>query len=108
MLFSNIIGQENIKKHLIKTVENGRISHAQLFVGPTGSGALPMAIAYARYILCQNKHGENNTGDAACNIKFEKLMHPDLHFAFPVTTNHKVKKHPTSNSFMHDRRNLVE
>jgi DNA polymerase-3 subunit delta' len=108
MLFSNIIGQENIKKHLIKTVENGRIPHAQLFVGPTGSGTLPMAIAYARYILCKNKEGENNTGDGACNTKFEKLMHPDLHFAFPVTTNDKVKKHPTSNSFMHDWRIFVD
>lgn len=108
MLFSNIIGQENIKKHLIRTVENGRIPHAQLFVGPTGSGALSMAIAYARYILCQNKHGENNTGDGACNAKFEKLMHPDLHFSFPVTTNDKVKKHPTSNSFMHEWRTFVE
>ena len=98
MLFSDIIGQEHIKHHLIKTVENSRIPHAQLFVGPTGSGTLPMALAYARYILCKNKQGENNTGDAACNSKFEKLMHPDLHFAFPVTTNEKVKKHPTSSN----------
>ena len=92
MLFSNIIGQENIKNHLIKTIENDRIPHAQLFIAPTGSGALPLAIAYAQYILCKNTEGENNTGDAACNLKFEKLMHPDLHFSFPVTTNDKVKK----------------
>lgn len=108
MLFSNIIGQENIKNHLIRTIENDRIPHAQLFIAPTGSGALPLAIAYAQYILCQNKDGENNTGDAACNLKFEKLMHPDLHFSFPVTTNDKVKKHPTSNSFMNEWRMFVE
>jgi DNA polymerase-3 subunit delta' len=108
MLFSNIIGQENIKNHLIRTIENDRIPHAQLFIAPTGSGALPLAIAYAQYILCQNKDGENNTGDAACNLKFEKLMHPDLHFSFPVTTNDKVKKHPTSNSFMKEWRMFVE
>jgi DNA polymerase-3 subunit delta' len=108
MLFSNIIGQENIKHHLIKTVENDRIPHAQLFIAPTGSGALPLAIAYAQYILCQNSGGENNTGNAACNIKFEKLMHPDLHFSFPVTTNDKVKKHPTSNSFLQEWRTFVE
>ena len=108
MLFSNIIGQENIKNHLIKTIENERIPHAQLFIAPTGSGALPLAIAYAQYILCQNKDGENNTGDAACNLKFEKLMHPDLHFSFPVTTNDKVKKHPTSNAFMNEWRMFVE
>ena len=108
MLFSNIIGQENIKNHLIKTVENDRIPHAQLFIAPTGSGALPLAIAYAQYILCQNREGENNTGDMACNLKFEKLMHPDLHFSFPTTTNDKVKKHPTSNSFMNEWRSFVE
>lgn len=107
MLFSQIIGQENIKKHLISSADNGRIPHAQLFVAPTGSGALPMAIAYAQYILCKNSGGENDTGDHACNLKFDKLSHPDLHFAFPVTTNEKVKKHPTSNSFLPEWRQFV-
>ena len=108
MLFSDIIGQEHIKGHLTKTVENSRIPHAQLFIAPTGSGVLPMAIAYAQYILCHNSGGENDNGDHACNLKFGKLMHPDLHFAFPVTTNEKVKKHPTSNSFMEEWRQFVE
>ncbi|WKK65877.1 ATP-binding protein [Lutimonas zeaxanthinifaciens] len=107
MLFSDIIGQEHIKHHLIKTVENSRIPHAQLFIAPTGSGVLPLAIAYAQYILCQNKDGENDTGNAACNMKFEKLGHPDLHFAFPVTKSQKVKKHPTSNDFMEEWRKFV-
>jgi DNA polymerase-3 subunit delta' len=107
MLFSRIIGQENIKSHLARTVDKGRIPHAQLFVAPTGSGALPMAIAYAQYILCSNTGGENNTGDPACNLKFEKLSHPDLHFAFPVTTNEKVKKHPTSDAFLEEWREFV-
>ena len=84
MLFKEIIGQESIKQYLTQTVSNGRIPHAQLFVAPTGSGALPMAVAYAQYILCGNSNAENNTGDQACNLKFEKLAHPDLHFAFPV------------------------
>ncbi|UCE92718.1 MAG: DNA polymerase III subunit delta' [Flavobacteriaceae bacterium] len=108
MLFSDIIGQEHIKHHLIKTVENSRIPHAQLFIAPTGSGVLPLAIAYAQYILCQNTNGENNTGNSACNLKFEKLAHPDLHFAFPVTRNEKVKKRPTSSDFMEEWRTFVE
>lgn len=108
MLFSEVIGQEYIKHHLIKTVDNARIPHAQLFIAPTGSGVLPMAIAYAQYILCKNTQGENNTGDASCNMKLEKLMHPDLHFAFPVTTNDRVKKHPTSNKFMDEWRQFVK
>ncbi len=67
-----------------------------------------MAIAYARYILCSNSNGENNTGDPSCNVKIEKLAHPDLHFAFPVTTNEKVKKHPVSSAFMEEWRLFVK
>jgi len=108
MLFKDIIGQENLKNHLIQTVKNGRISHAQLFIAPKGSGALPLAIAYAQYILCKNRNGENNTGDAACNLKFEKLAHPDLHFAFPVAANDKVKKHPVSSLFIEEWRDFIK
>jgi len=108
MLFKDIIGQENLKNHLIQTVKNGRISHAQLFIAPKGSGALPLAIAYAQYILCKNRNGENNTGDTACNLKFEKLAHPDLHFAFPVAANDKVKKHPVSSLFIEEWRDFIK
>ena len=108
MLFKDILGLSHIKSHLIKSAENGRIPHAQLFVGPEGSGTLPMAIAYAQYVLCNNSEGENNTGNAACNLKFEGLSHPDLHFAFPVTTNDKVKKHPVSAHFLPEWRTLLK
>ena len=108
MLFADIIGQEHLKKHLTHSVDNGRIPHAQLFVGSEGSGALPMAIAYAQYVLCSNHSGENNTGDSACNLKLSNLSHPDLHFAFPVATNHTVKKHPVSNLFLEDWRKLLK
>lgn len=102
MLFSEIIGQEHIKKHLQTSAENGRIPHAQLFVGKEGSGTLPMAIAYAQFLLCNSS--ENNE---ACNIKCNKLQHPDLHFAFPVTTNDSVKKHPVSNLFLENWRTFI-
>jgi len=108
MLFKDIIGQEKLKNHLIQTVNNRRISHAQLFIAPKGSGALPLAIAYAQYILCHNKDLENNLGDEACNLKFEKLVHPDLHFAFPVAINEKVKKHPVSNLFLEEWRKFIK
>ena len=55
MLFSEILGQEHIKAHLTQSVNNGRIAHAQLFIGSEGCGTLPMAIAYAQYLLCNNK-----------------------------------------------------
>lgn len=103
MLFDQVIGQEHIKKHLQTSAENGRIPHAQLFVGKEGSGTLPMAIAYAQFLLC---HFSDDA--AACNLKCEKLQHPDLHFAFPVTTNDSVKKHPVSDLFLEDWRYFVQ
>jgi DNA polymerase-3 subunit delta' len=102
MLFNQIIGQEHIKNHLKVSAENGRIPHAQLFVGKEGSGTLPMAIAYAQFLLC---NFSNNA--EVCGLKCEKLQHPDLHFAFPVTTNEKVKKHPVSNLFLEEWRTFV-
>ena len=103
MLFNQIIGQEHIKKHLKVSAENGRIPHAQLFVGKEGSGTLPMAIAYAQFLLC-------NFSDNAdvCNLKCDKLQHPDLHFAYPVTSNENVKKHPVSSLFLQDWRTFIE
>lgn len=108
MLFSEILGQDHIKNHLTKSANFGRIPHAQLFVGPEGSGTLPMAIAYAQYILCKNTEGKNTTGNDACNLKFKNLAHPDLHFAFPVATNDKIKSHPVSNHFMEEWRQLID
>ena len=108
MLFKDIIDQENVKKLLIHSVENNRIPHAQLFVSPKGTGALPLAIAYAQYVLCNNTDGENITGDHACNVKFNKLAHPDLHFAFPVATTSKVKSHPVSDMFLEEWRIFIQ
>ncbi|WP_411766142.1 ATP-binding protein [Winogradskyella sp. A3E31] len=108
MLFSEILGQEHIKNHLTTSVDSGRIAHAQLFVGPEGSGTLPMAIAYAQYLLCGNINSENNGGNESCNLKFKTLSHPDLHFAFPVTKNEKVKKHPVSSHFLEEWRQLID
>ncbi|WP_053990696.1 ATP-binding protein [Mangrovimonas sp. TPBH4] len=107
MLFSDILGQEHLKSHLTQSVDNGRIAHAQLFIGPEGCGTLPMAIAYAQYILCKNQNSENEGGNEACNLKFKNLSHPDLHFAFPVATNDKVKSHPVSSHFLEEWRQLV-
>ena len=103
MLFNQIIGQKHIKNHLQVSAENGRIPHAQLFVGKEGSGTLPMAIAYAQFLLCNSSESAE-----ACNLKCEKLQHPDLHFSFPVTTNDAVKKHPVSNLFLEDWREFIK
>lgn len=100
MKFSNIIGQQNIKKHLTQSANSGRIPHAQLFIGPEGSGVLPMAIAYAQYIICKNMGDDNTGGNAACNLKFENFQHPDIHFVFPVAANESVTSKPISDNFL--------
>lgn len=107
MLFSEVLGQEHLKSHLTQSVDHKRIAHAQLFVGPEGCGTLPMAIAYAQYILCNNQNSENMGGNEACNFKFKNFSHPDLHFAFPVATTEKVKNHPVSNHFLSEWRQLL-
>lgn len=99
MLFNKIIGQKHLLNHLKTSADKGRIAHAQLFVGKQGVGTLATAIAYAQYILCK---------DATCNLKVEKLQHPDLHFAFPTAINDKVKKHHVSNLFLEDWRTFIK
>lgn len=93
MRFSDIIGQQHIKNHLMYSAKNGRIPHAQLFIAPEGVGALPMAIAYAQYIICQNNLNDNEGGNESCNLKFDNYQHPDLHFVFPVYSNKTEKKY---------------
>ena len=106
MDFSEVIGQKHLKAHLLKTIETGRIPHAQLFVGAAGSGILPMAIAYASEILCSN-HEKGSDSYKSCTSKTTKLTHPDLHFVYPVNTNHAIKKHAVSTHFSEDWRNFV-
>ncbi|MEG1021363.1 MAG: DNA polymerase III subunit delta' [Myroides sp.] len=100
MKFSDIVGQNHLKNHLVNSVQKGRIPHAQLFIGPEGSGTLSMALAYAQYIICNNKGSENDGGSAACNLKFDHLQHPDLHFVYPVATTDSIKSNATSDDFM--------
>ncbi|NNK11249.1 MAG: DNA polymerase III subunit delta' [Flavobacteriaceae bacterium] len=108
MLFKEILGLTHIKKHLTHSADSGRIPHAQLFVGPEGSGALPVALAYAQYVLCANSSGENNSGNEACNIKCKSFSHPDLHFAFPVSNTDSVKSHAVSDNFLTEWRRFLK
>jgi DNA polymerase-3 subunit delta' len=84
MLFSQIIGQHDIKKRLKRTVTEQRIPHAQLLRGPEGVGKLGLAIAYAQYICCENRTENDSCGVCPSCVKYKKLAHPDLHFVFPI------------------------
>jgi len=107
LLFKNITGQFEVKHRLIQTVRENRVSHAQLFFGPEGSRKLAMAIAYAQFINCKNRSFDPQSpgGGDACGtcpscIKYAKLIHPDLHFIFPVATTKTVERNPVSKNFL--------
>ncbi|PWG78206.1 DNA polymerase III subunit [Pararcticibacter amylolyticus] len=89
MQFCDITGQEAIKKQLIQTVQENRVSHARLFLGPEGSGSLPLALAYAQYICCENPSETDSCGECASCRKYSRLIHPDLHFSYPFFAKHK-------------------
>lgn len=92
MFFRDVIGQEEIKQRLVREVHEGRIPHAQLFCGPEGVGKLPLAIAYARYLSCTRRGETDACGICPSCVKFNKLVHPDVHFVFPIVKSAKEKK----------------
>lgn len=108
MLFSDIIGHEDIKNKLIQSVKDNRVAHAQLFLGNEGTGKLALALAYAQYINCTNKGENDSCGICPSCRKYNALAHPDLHFIFPSTTNKSVKKDPESELFMTEWREYLE
>lgn len=92
MQFSDIPGNDKIKQHLIQTVKEQRISHAQLFLGPEGSANLALAWAYVQYVNCTSKLENDSCGKCPSCIKISKLIHPDLHFTFPTIAPAKLCK----------------
>lgn len=90
--FKDVIGQQAAKERLIQEVQEGRVPHAQLFCGPAGAGKLPLALAYARYLCCAHPTGEDACGTCPSCVKWNKLVHPDVHFMFPIVRNAKAKK----------------
>jgi DNA polymerase-3 subunit delta' len=89
MRFKDIVGQDAVKQRLLNTVKENRVSHAQLFLGPEGSGSLALAVAYAQYLSCENKQTDDSCGECSSCRKYQKLMHPDLHFSYPFFAKHK-------------------
>ena len=108
MQFKSVIGQNTLKKRLIDGVLENRVSHAQLFVGPEGSGKLALAIAYAQYLNCKNRSETDSCGECSSCKKIQKLIHPDLHFVFPVVKTTKFKDPVSDNYIDKWREKLIE
>lgn len=104
-----VIGQNEVKTHLIDSIKNGRIAHAQLFTGKKGTGGLALALAYAQLIVANFTDGNwSETPDESAKIKAQKMVHPDIHFSFPVNKTDSIKpKYPKSDDFIHLFREAV-
>ncbi len=128
MQFKDVIGQEPVKQHLIEMVQQNRLSHALLFLGKEGSGALPMAVAFAQFVICQPGEAPvvedlfggmsalssgpafihpNDIANEASFQRAEQLIHPDLHFSFPVIARKSGDK-PVSNDFISEWRDFIK
>ena len=106
MFFKEVIGQDATKQRLIQSVKEERVSHAQLFAGPEGSGKLALAIAYAQFVACTNRQDTDSCGECPSCKKYRKLIHPDLHFVFPVIRTKKFEK-PISDNFLEEWRLMI-
>ena len=85
MKFVQIPGIADIKKMLTEAVKTNHSAHAQLFVGAEGALNLPLALAYAAYLHCENKGADDSCGVCAACSKNAKYIHPDTHFVFPLS-----------------------
>lgn len=106
MYFCDIFGLEEVKRTLIHAVRSNHVAHAQLFVGGEGSANLALALAYSRYIHCQNKGEYDSCGQCPACSKMDKLVHPDLHFVFPTSTTPKITK-PLSQDLLKEWREFA-
>lgn len=82
--FKDVLGQDTAKQQLIQGIRSGKLAHALLLAGPSGSGKLPLALAAARYLLCNRPHENDACGECPSCAMMNRLAHPDLHFAFPI------------------------
>lgn len=103
-MFKDVIGHEKIKQRLLRSIQTGRVGHAQLFAGKTGYGSLALAYAYAQYILCTSPGTDDACGECPSCRKMQKFIHPDLHFVFPVV---RKDKSTVSDDYIDEWRRLL-
>jgi DNA polymerase-3 subunit delta' len=109
MSFSSVIGQTQTKQQLVELVRSNRLSHALLFLGQEGSGALPMALAFAQYVVCEKANGKDDDACGVCPacVKASQLIHPDIHYSYPVIPK-KAGDKPVSTDYSSEWREFVK
>lgn len=110
MRFSDIKGNDAAKRALAGMADSGRVAHAMLFYENEGCGGLPLVLAYYQYLNCRNRKDGDSCGECPSCRKVSRLIHPDLHFVFPVNSGSKVSasEKPTSEAYLKYWRELVE
>ena len=134
MLFKDVIGQTDVKQHLAEMVQSNRLSHALLFLGKQGSGALPLALAFAQFLVCEKVNGKSTSNQQAASLfgfdepveqsntspaltdacgecsactKARQMVHPDIHFSYPVISKKSGDK-PKSTDFISEWREFIQ
>ncbi|HSF45662.1 MAG TPA: hypothetical protein VLA58_06605, partial [Chitinophagaceae bacterium] len=124
MKFSEVIGQSSVKHDLIGLVKGNRLSHALLFLAREGSGGLALALALSQYLVCEkvnsNASGASLFGetepvvipDDACGEcpachKAAAMVHPDIHFSYPVVPRKSGDK-PLSTDYITEWREFAK
>ena len=108
MRFADIIGNGTVVKALTSMADSGRVAHAMLFYENEGSGALALALAYVQYLNCEAPSGGDSCGECPSCRQVAKLIHPDVHFVFPVNKGPKASDDkPTSESYLKYWRELA-
>ena len=100
MRFKDVIGQDEIKSRLVQAYKDNRVSHSYLFYGAPGVGKMALAIAFAQYLSCENKADGDSCGHCPSCLKYEKLVHPDLHFVFPYITSSNSQNKAVSDTYI--------
>jgi len=134
MLFKNVIGQYEVKQHLAEMVQQNRLSHALLFLGKQGSGALPLAMAFAQFLVCEKVNGKSASnqrsaslfgfdepvsqpdassftdacGECSACIKARQMVHPDIHFSYPVIPKKSGEKSKSTDFIMQWREFILQ
>ena len=109
MFFRDIPGKAKEKEYLLSNAKGDRLAHAQLFLGRTGSGQLPLALAFTSFILCTERTDDDSCGKCSACLKSHKFIHPDVHFSFPVVKKDgKNRNETTSNDFLTEWRSIIK
>ena len=109
MRFADIKGNDDIKKALVSMADTGRVAHAMLLYENEGCGALALALAYVQYLDCPHRHDGDSCGECPSCNRVSRLIHPDLHFIYPVNSGSRIpaSAKPTSESYLQQWRELA-